>query len=141
MFSFQPYEIVEENCSCLVQVHKDIVRSLLGEPTLFKRIVFILTFACAAFSSTLPANASAVAPAVSVMQKSVDVLPHVQHISQKLIGSSQAARIARGVAPQDKLLGVRLSRGSSPRYVVKTRGNGRVREIVIDARTGAILKR
>ena len=61
--------------------------------------------------------------------------------SKKLIGTSRAARIAQSVAPQDKLLGVRLSKGRTPMYVVKTRGNGRVREIVIDAQTGAVLKR
>ena len=61
--------------------------------------------------------------------------------SKKLIGTSRAARIAQRVAPQDKLLGVRLSKGRTPMYVVKTRGNGRVREIVIDAQTGAVLKR
>ncbi|MGI9371609.1 MAG: PepSY domain-containing protein [Hyphomicrobiales bacterium] len=108
---------------------------------MIKRVIFILSLTSAVFGATLPARATAVAPAALSIKTPGQTLPVLKAASQKLIGSSQAARIARGVAPQDKLLGVRLSRGASPRYVVKTRGNGRVREIVIDARTGAIIRR
>ncbi len=59
----------------------------------------------------------------------------------KLIAPSAAARIARRVAPASKLLNVRLSGGGSPRYVIKARNKGKLHIIVIDAKTGSVMRR
>ena len=69
-------------------------------------------------------------------------VPYVTRLnSRKLIAPSAAARIAMRVAPASKLLDVRLSGGGNPRYVVKTRSKGRLRTIVIDAKTGTVMRR
>lgn len=59
----------------------------------------------------------------------------------KLIAPSAAARIARRVAPASKLLNVRLSGGGSPHYVIKARNKGKLHIIVIDAKTGSVMRR
>ncbi|MGI9483706.1 MAG: PepSY domain-containing protein [Hyphomicrobiales bacterium] len=104
---------------------------------MLKSILFASILAC----TGLPAHA--MTPVLDAGAENVGAKPAqiVKIASKKLIGTSRAARIAQRIAPQDKLLGVRLSKGRTPMYVVKTKGNGRVREIVIDAQTGAVLKR
>ncbi len=64
-----------------------------------------------------------------------------QSYGQDIIAPSAAARIAREIAPSSKLLNVRLSGGGSPRYVVKTRNKGKLHIIVIDAKTGSVVRR
>lgn len=104
---------------------------------MFKSIIFALALACA----SMPASAMTVLPKPDIVAGAESRVEIIKVASKKLIGSSRAARIAQSIAPTDKLLGVRLSRGGSPLYVVKTRGNGRVREIVIDAQTGRVVSR
>ena len=60
---------------------------------------------------------------------------------KKLIAPSAAARIARRVSPRSKLLNVRLSGGRPPRYVIRARNKGRLHTIVINARTGSVMRR
>lgn len=64
-----------------------------------------------------------------------------QSYGQDLIAPSTAARIAREIAPSSKLLNVRLSGGGSPRYVIKARNKGKLHIIVIDAKTGSVMRR
>ncbi len=64
-----------------------------------------------------------------------------QYKKRNLIAPSAAAQIARRVAPSSKLLNVRLSGGNSPRYVVRARKQGQVLKIIIDAVTGAVVRR
>ncbi len=59
----------------------------------------------------------------------------------KLIAPSAAAKIAQRVAPSSKLLNVSLSNGGSPRYVIKARNKGKLQIIVIDAKTGSVMRR
>lgn len=59
----------------------------------------------------------------------------------KLIAPSAAARIAQSVAPSSKLLNVKLSGGGTPRYVVRARNKGKLQIIVIDAKTGSVVRR
>jgi uncharacterized membrane protein YkoI len=103
---------------------------------LFKYIILTLALSCASVPASALTVTSKFKVAAAVSGSSI-----AKVASKKLISSSRAARIAQNIAPTDKLLGVRLSRGGSPLYVIKTRGNGRVREIVIDAQTGAVVKR
>ncbi len=60
---------------------------------------------------------------------------------KKLIAPSAAARIAQRVSPRSKLLNVRLSGGRPPRYVIKARNKGRLQIIVINAKTGSVMRR
>lgn len=90
--------------------------------------------------SLTAASAVVVHPVSSAfLPESVVVL--AQSSSGQIISKSQAAQIAKSVAPNNKLLRIRLSKGASPMYVVKTRDSGRIREIVINAKTGAIIRK
>ncbi|MEM8688342.1 MAG: hypothetical protein AAGF81_13495 [Pseudomonadota bacterium] len=64
-----------------------------------------------------------------------------QNNGHKLIAPSAAARIARRVAPASKLLNVELRGGGPPRYFIKARNKGKVHIIVIDAKTGSVMRR
>ncbi|MEM1200194.1 MAG: hypothetical protein AAGI06_12885 [Pseudomonadota bacterium] len=89
------------------------------------------TSAQAMHSAALKASAPGVAADFQLAQSN----------GHKLIAPSAAARIARRVAPASKLLNVRLSGGGSPRYVIKARNKGKLHIIVIDAKTGSVMRR
>jgi uncharacterized membrane protein YkoI len=56
-----------------------------------------------------------------------------------LIGPTEALTQALAAVPGGKALGVKLLKGPNPVYAVRLRVRGRVRQILVDARTAAIL--
>jgi hypothetical protein len=56
-----------------------------------------------------------------------------------LIGPTEALTQALAAVPDGKALGVKLLKGPNPVYAVKLRVRGRVRRILVDARTAAIV--
>ena len=101
-------------------------------PLTISATLLMLATGAFAFSRSSP---PAYSPAAYTATKTV------QYEKKKMIAPSEAARIARSVAPSSKLLNVRLSGGNSPRYVVRARERGQVREIVINALTGVVVSR
>jgi hypothetical protein len=57
----------------------------------------------------------------------------------RLIGPTEAVNQALAAVPDGKPLGVKLLKGPSPVYAVKLRVRGRVRRILVDARTAQVL--
>ena len=58
---------------------------------------------------------------------------------QGLIGETEALTQAMAAVPGSRPLGVRLLKGQPPMYAVKLRVRGKVRRILVDARTAQIL--
>jgi uncharacterized membrane protein YkoI len=58
---------------------------------------------------------------------------------QGLIGPTEALTQALAAVPGGKALGVKLLKGPNPVYAVKLRVRGRVRRILVDARTAQIV--
>jgi uncharacterized membrane protein YkoI len=58
---------------------------------------------------------------------------------QGLIGPTEALTQALAAVPGGKALGVQLLKGQTPMYAVKLRVRGKVRRILVDARTAQIL--
>jgi uncharacterized membrane protein YkoI len=58
---------------------------------------------------------------------------------QGLIGETEALTQALAAVPGSRALGVRLLKGQPPMYAVKLRVRGKVRRILVDARTAQIL--
>jgi uncharacterized membrane protein YkoI len=58
---------------------------------------------------------------------------------QGLIGPTEALTQALAAVPDGKALGVKLLKGPNPVYAVKLRVRGRVRRILVDARTAQIV--
>lgn len=56
-----------------------------------------------------------------------------------LIGPTEALTQALAAVPGGKALGVKLLKGPNPVYAVRLRVRGRVRQILVDARTAAIV--
>jgi hypothetical protein len=56
-----------------------------------------------------------------------------------LIGPTEALTQALAAVPGGKALGVKLLKGPNPVYAVKLRVRGKVRRILVDARTAAIV--
>jgi uncharacterized membrane protein YkoI len=59
--------------------------------------------------------------------------------NQGLIGPTEALTQALAAVPGGKALGVKLLKGETPMYAVKLRVRGKVRRILVDARTAQIL--
>ena len=108
-----------------------------GAGTVLRLIFFITAMALAATSAhAVPSTAlKGSGPGVAADFELAQTNGH------KLIAPSAAARIAQRVAPASKLLNVRLSGGGSPRYVIKARNKGKLHIIVIDAKTGSVMRR
>lgn len=84
----------------------------------------------------LPAlDAVAMAPAEGPR---LEVLAQQTQGGSNLVPPSTAARAAQRVVP-GTLLDVQLSQRGSPVYLVKLRGGGQVRVVVVDARTGQVI--
>jgi hypothetical protein len=58
---------------------------------------------------------------------------------QALIGPTEALTQALAAVPDGKALGVKLLKGPNPVYAVKLRVRGRVRRILVDARTAQVV--
>lgn len=58
---------------------------------------------------------------------------------ENLIGPTEALTRALAAVPDGKALGVKLLRGPTPVYAVKLRVRGKVRRILVDARTAQVL--
>ncbi len=104
---------------------------------MLRPIFFILAMAIAATSAHAVPSTALKGSGLGVAAE----FKLAQSNGHKLIAPSAAARIARRVAPSSKLLNVRLSGGGSPRYVIKARNKGRLHIIVIDAKTGSVMRR
>jgi len=59
--------------------------------------------------------------------------------NQGLIGETEALTSALAAVPGGKPLGVKLLKGQTPMYAVKLRVRGKVRRILVDARTAQVL--
>ena len=58
---------------------------------------------------------------------------------ENLIGPTEALTQALAAVPDGKALGVKLLKGPTPVYAVKLRVRGKVRRILVDARTAQVL--
>ncbi|HYM99457.1 MAG TPA: PepSY domain-containing protein [Aestuariivirgaceae bacterium] len=58
---------------------------------------------------------------------------------ENLIGETEALTQALAAVPDGKPLGVKLLKGPTPVYAVKLRVRGKVRRILVDARTAQVL--
>jgi uncharacterized membrane protein YkoI len=59
--------------------------------------------------------------------------------NEGLIGPTEALTQALAAVPDGKALGVQLLKGQTPMYAVKLRVRGKVRRILVDARTAQVL--
>ena len=62
-----------------------------------------------------------------------------QDQNQGLIGETEALTQAEAAVPGSRALGIKLLKGSTPRYAVKLRVRGKIRRIYVDAQTGQVL--
>lgn len=105
-------------------------RTLLKSLIIAAALLFVATGASASSYSSTPKFAPVAYGAAKTAQyNKKDVIP-----------PSEAAQIAGCVAPRCRLLTVRLSRGSPPRYVIRARKQGQVIRIIINALTGDVLR-
>lgn len=102
------------------------------------RLLIIIT---AMMAATMSAQAVPASPLKSFGYNVATEFELAQSNGAKLIKPSAAARIAQRVAPSGKLLNVKLSRDGKPRYVVHARNKGKLQIIVIDAKTGSVMRR